>query len=142
MNRSATWLRISYWAGALIDVLAAVQMLVPGIFAATNQLTDFDPPFAYRYAMGMGASLMLGWTVLLVWASRRPVERKVILLITIFPVIVGMVLNEIGAVSAQFITAGALAPVWIMQAVLIVLFGFSYLYASRSENAKQPARAM
>jgi len=53
-------LRISFWAGALIDALAAIQMLFPRIFAAANQLSNFSPAVEYRFAMGTGASLMLG----------------------------------------------------------------------------------
>ena len=134
MNRPIRWLRISYWTGAVIDGLAAIQMLVPAIFAATNRLPDFHPGPEYTYAMGMGTSLMLGWTVLLIWADRKPVERKGILIITIFPVIVGMITNEIwGVVNSHFLEGGAISPVWILQAVLIALFAFSYLNAGRVE---------
>ena len=62
MNNRIRWLRISYWTGAVIDGLAALQMLVPALFAITNNLSNFQPDSAYIYAMGMGASLMLGWT--------------------------------------------------------------------------------
>ena len=37
-----------------------------------------DTSGTYRFAMGYGASLMLGWTLLLLWAYRRPVERRVV----------------------------------------------------------------
>ena len=40
------------------------------------QLKNFAPGADYRYAMGMGASLMLGWTALLIWADRKPIERR------------------------------------------------------------------
>jgi len=130
---SIRWLRLSYWAGAIIDALAALQMLIPSLFAATNGLSNFNPAFEFRYAMGMGAALMLGWTVLLLWADRKPMERKAILPITTFPVIVGMVANEIGAVSAGFLRLDAVLPVWGLQAVLIVLFTYSYLLARRKE---------
>lgn len=137
MNKTIRWLRISYWIGAVIDGLAAVQMLVPAIFAATNGLTDFHPGPEYKYAMGMGISLMLGWTVLLIWADRKPVERKGILIITIFPVIIGMIVNEIwGVVNSHFLEGGSMAPVWILQTVLIVLFAFSYLNARKAEWGK------
>jgi len=118
----------------VIDALAAIQMLVPAIFAATNNLSNFHPGLDYRYAMGMGASLMLGWTVLLIWADRKPVERKGVLIITIFPVIAGMIANEISAVAGVgFLSWGAASPVWILQAVLMALFAFSYRNAARVE---------
>jgi hypothetical protein len=129
MDQKVKWLRISYWTGAIIDALAAVQMLSPKIFAVTNNLNNFQPAIEYRYAMGMGASLMAGWTVLLLWADRKPLERKGILGITIIPVILGMFLNEIVGVQSQFISTGTMAPIWILQIVLMLLFGFSYLNA-------------
>ena len=43
MNNPIRWLRISYWTGAGIDLLAAIQMLVPAVFTAMNRLPDFHP---------------------------------------------------------------------------------------------------
>lgn len=126
MKTSIQWLTASYWVGAIVDILAAIQMLFPGIFALTNRLTHFNPPIEYRYAMGMGASLMLGWTLLLIWASRKPLERKAILLITIFPVVFGLMINEIGAVVAAFIPLESMLPVWLLQIALVALFAYSY----------------
>jgi len=97
-NGAVRWLRVSYWAGAILDALAALSMLFPALFAATNRLPDFHPGIEYRYAMGMDASLMLGWTALLLWADRKPLERKGVLLITLLPVVLGLVVNEIVAV--------------------------------------------
>jgi hypothetical protein len=129
MDNKIKWLRISYWTGAVIDALAAVQMLSPKIFAITNNLNNFQPKAEYCYAMGMGASLMIGWTVLLLWADRKPLERKGVLLITIIPVILGLILNEIVGVNSQFISIGTILPIWIFQAILILLFGYSYFNA-------------
>jgi hypothetical protein len=75
-------------------------MLSPELFATINGLPEFHPGIAYRYAMGMGASLMLGWTVLLLWADWKPLERKGVLLIALFPVVLGLALNEVAAVRA------------------------------------------
>ena len=134
-DRAVLWLRISYWAGAILDLLAALTMLIPALFVVSNRLSSFVPEADYRYAMGMGAPLMLGWTVLLLWADRRPVERKSILLITLFPVVFGLVVNEVLAVQSGFLSAGALIPTWILQACLTTLFIFGYLNA-RSIEAK------
>ena len=122
------WLRISYWAGAVLDLLAGLTMLFPALFTINNQVSSFYPTPDYRYAMGMGAPLMFGWTVLLLWADRKPVERKGILPITLL-VVFGLVLNEIVAARTGYITARALVPTWTVQAVLTGLFIFSYLNA-------------
>ena len=88
MKNKIIWLRISYWVGAIVDGLATLRMLFPKIAYGVE----------YRYALGLGASLMLGWTFLLVWADRKPLERKGVLLLTVFPVVTGILLAEIYAV--------------------------------------------
>jgi hypothetical protein len=125
------WLRRCYWAGAILDALAAVSMLSPRLFAATNALGEFRPGPDYRYAMGMGASLMLGWTVLLVWADRRPLERRGVLGITLVPVVAGLVLNELDAVRGGFLPLATTLPIWLVQGCLTVLFLASYARAGR-----------
>jgi len=57
----------------------------------------------YRHSMGLAASLMLGWTFLLIWADQKPVERKGILLLTIFPVISGLLSAGIFGVVMELI---------------------------------------
>ena len=126
------WLRVSYWLGAILDLLAGLTMLFPALFAINNQLSSFYPAPNYRYAMGMGAPLMLAWTLLLLWADRKPLERMGILPITLL-VILGEVANEIVAARTGYITATALIPTWIIQAILSVLFIFSYLNARKLE---------
>jgi hypothetical protein len=126
------WLHLSYWAGAVLDLLAGLTMLFPALFAINNRLSSFYPAPNYRYAMGMGAPLMLAWTVLLIWADRKPLERKGLLPITLL-VILGEIANEIVAAHTGYITATALFPTWIIQAILSGLFIFSYLTARKLE---------
>ncbi len=118
-------LRISYWAGAITDGFAALAMIFPGLGKRIFGLTDFSPGPDYTFAMGMGASLMLGWTALLLWADRDPLARKGILLLTVFPVIFGIVIAEIMAVRSGLIAVRWMIPLWIMQAMLSILFIFS-----------------
>jgi len=135
MNKNVIlWLRISYWAGAMLDLLAGLTMLFPALFSINNQLSSFYPTPAYCYAMGMGTPLMLAWTVLLLWADRKPLERKGLLPVTLL-VIFGEVINEIMAASTGYIAAAALAPTWSVQALLTALFLFSY-WNARGNHAR------
>lgn len=131
-ERSVRLLRVCYWIGAVVDLVAAAQMLSPRLFALAYGLDDFRPDAAYRYAMGMGASLMVGWTALLLWADRRPHERRGVLLLTIFPVIAGLVVNEIAAVRAGFVAPVYFVPAWGFQAGYTVLCVVAYVRAGRS----------
>jgi hypothetical protein len=80
--------------------------------------------------MGMGAPLMLGWTVLLLWADRKPMERKSILLVT-FLVVLGEVATEIFGVVTGFIAIPAMFLTWVIQLIVSGLFIFSYWNATK-----------
>lgn len=121
MEKKIRWLRFSYWVGAVIDFLAAIQMISLMIIEDTGPL--------YNIAAGSGASLMLGWTFLLVWADRKPMERKGVLIITIFPVILGIMTTQALGFVFGFVPLTEEAPVFLMQVILIVLFSFSYINA-------------
>jgi hypothetical protein len=81
--------------------------------------------------MRYGAPLMVGWTVLLFWANLRPVERRDVLLITAFPVVVGYVAVVIYAIVAGLATWGQMVPALAMQAVLLTLFTVGYWKAGK-----------
>jgi len=132
------WLRVSYWTGAIVDGIAAIAMLFPKL---TRFFLGFEPipDPAYRFAISMGAALMLGWTVLLLWADQDPLARKGVLLITVFPVILGIVGTEIYSVASGFIPLGKMVPTWALQILLISLFSASYLNAVRYERKDQYA---
>ena len=119
------WLRTSYWVGAVADAIVGLLMLFPEAGRAIYGITGFEPGPDYRYAMGLGASLMLGWTVLLRWADRRPVERRGILLITVF-VIFGLASANAYAVMSGLVALPRMIPTWVFQAFLVALFSYSY----------------
>ena len=119
MKNQIIWLRISYWVGAITDGFATFRMLTPKMACGVE----------YRYALGLGASLMLGWTFLLIWADRKPLERKGVLLLTAFPVVTGILLAEIYAVATKLISLEEMAPMGLFLVALIALFSFSYFKA-------------
>ena len=124
-ERQAHLLRRAFLLGAITDALALIPMLVPwmaGLLWGFN-----DPSGAYRFAMGYGASLMLGWTVLLLWAYQRPVERRFVAALTVL-VIYGLVLTETVAVLSGHLEAWRMIPTWILQALLLFLFAYAYHY--------------
>ena len=128
VERMAThvrWLRVSYWTGAIADAFAAAAMLIPDLGNALYGRTDFAPGPEFSYAMILAASLMLGWTALLLWADRKPVERRGVLMLTI-PVICGLIAGGVYAVSSGFIAVDRMRSTWILQSLLVAMFSFSY----------------
>ena len=130
-GRQVRLLRTAFLAGAVTDALALVPLLVP---AVARLLWGFDDQTgAYRFAMGYAASLMLGWTALLLWAYRRPLERAVVAALTVV-VIYGLVATEVAAVLSGHMALWRMIPTWCLQAVLLSLFAGAYHYPSISRR--------
>lgn len=117
------FLRISYWAGAIIDALVLIPILLPRVGGIAFGIPNFNPGNDYTYGMYISASLMAGWVFLLIWADRKPVEWKGVLLWTLFPVIAGLILSGIYSVKSNLVALDKTLPLGIMQGVLVVLFG-------------------
>lgn len=111
------WLRASYWAGAIADIAMVILFLQPRFMGEDE----------YRYAMGAAAVMMLGWTLLLLWADRKPVARKGILLLTIIPVITGLL--AVGIYSAMHGLKPFSLTALVLGVTLITLMGYSYYNA-------------
>lgn len=129
-------LRTAFLAGAITDAIALAPMLVPSL---GRLLWGFeDQSGAYRFAMGYGASLMLGWTALLLWASRRPLERRVVAALTVL-VIYGLVATEVAAVFAGHVQLARMIPTWVLQAGLLALFATAYHRRPAQRSVEVPA---
>jgi hypothetical protein len=126
MDTATTMLRISFLVGAITDGLAIIPMAFPGIGSALFG-GDFTRLGAeYRYAMGIGASLMAGWTALLIWGAINPIERRDILILTLFPVIAGIIAATIMAVRNGVVLLTRVIPLWIHLGCMSILFVVSY----------------
>ncbi|MFI5366403.1 MAG: hypothetical protein ACHQ4J_12355 [Candidatus Binatia bacterium] len=118
-------LRMAFLAGAITDAVALLPMLVPKVARLVWGFDDLSG--SYQFAMGYGASLMLGWTVLLAWAYRRPIERRFVAALTVL-VIYGLALTEILAVRAGYLAVWRMVPTWCLQVALLALFAAAYHY--------------
>jgi hypothetical protein len=66
---------------------------------------------------------------LLLWADRRPVERKDVIAMTAVPVVVGVMANDAWAVRQGQVDAPSVLPVRTLQSGLLALFAASYVRA-------------
>ena len=133
MKRSIILLRIAYWMGAAMDAAMLIPMLFPPVGAALFGIADFHPGAEYRYAMYVGASLMAGWTALLIWADHKPVERRGVILLTIIPVIIGMIGASLYLAASGLAASARIIPMLAIQVFLAVLYFSAYL-GSRSSS--------
>ena len=127
-------IKIAYWLGVGADALWAVGLLFPQIFGILMGNPDFDPDLQTRIIMGIGGSLMTGWTFLLWWAVRKPIERRVVILLTAFPVVFGLfIVTLIGVLD------GNTFIIWILikTAILIISMVTSYILAGKMDREKE-----
>ena len=123
-------LKLAFLLGIITDALAVLPMLVPSIAEIFWGFSIFDGE--YLFAISMGAVFMIAWTLLLIWAYMKPIERRFIALLTLF-VIIGFVLCENLALMNEFIEITYLIPSYIIQSVLIILFIVGYLATTKSK---------
>ena len=136
MNTAITLLRISYWTGAVADGFFAIALTYPKLWGLALGIKPFNPDLQHRMDMGIGASLMLSWTILLLWADRKPMERKDVLLLTVFPALTCLAITGVAAVISGANSLRNMLPVFIMQAALALLFLTSYLLARRGHPGR------
>ena len=105
--------QVAFLVGAVTDGLAIIPMLSRRVGIV---LFGGDPSrisSEYRYAMGIGASLMAGWTLLLLWGAASPIERRDILLLTVCPVITGILFATVIAARRGAILVSRIIPLCI-----------------------------
>ena len=106
-------LQIAFWLGAFTDGLAVIPMLSRRIGAALFGGDSSRNNLESRFAWGVGAALMAGWTLLLLWGAASPIARRDILLLTVFPVIAGIVLATAIAARRGLVSAARTIPLWL-----------------------------
>lgn len=141
VRRSYRWRlalpRVSYRLCAIFELLAVVPMLVPDLFGKVMAIPSFRPGSDFRYAMGIAAVFTLGWILLLVWADRKPVERKGVMLLTV-AVFAGNLLCGVYAAASGLVQPAMMIPSWIVQIAIMILFTVSFVLAGHP-GEPQPA---
>ena len=123
MTKSILLLRLSYWIAAIADFIVAVLVLMPDRMGVDE----------VAYPMGLASVTIFSWTVMLLIADRKPMERKWILLPTI------LVVALIAAVRTKFSLDGTVEfnLILLLFALgLIALMTYSYYYASKNSTSR------
>ena len=122
-------IKAPYWLGIVADALWALALFFPSIFAILTGTPDFNPDLETKLIMGIGGTLMTGWTFLLLWAVNKPIERRGVILLTAFPVVFGMFI-----ITFIQLLNGKTIIIWAMVKTLILFTSmiYSYLLAGKS----------
>lgn len=118
MTKSILLLRLSYWIAAIADFIVAILVWIP-------ERMGLDE---VAYPMGLASATIFSWTVMLLIADRKPIERKWILIPTI------LVVTLITAVRTKFSLDGTVEfnlALFLFAIGLITLMTYSYYYASK-----------
>ena len=130
-------LRAICWVGVAADALWVVALVCPSLYGLLTGQPQLPIDLSLRLAMGIGASLMAGWTMLLAWTARNPVERKAVLLLTAFPVIFGLII-----VASTGLMNGNTANIWILVKCMILATAMLSGYHMANSIAKDAAYAI
>jgi hypothetical protein len=115
-------MRIAFLVGAVTDGVAIFPMLSQrcGVTLFGSDASRDSPE--YRFAMRLGVALMAGWTLLLLWGAIRPIERRDLLLLTVFPVIAGIVWATAVAARRGVLRPVRVLPLWIHLGAVSVFY--------------------
>jgi hypothetical protein len=127
-------LKTSYWIGIIADALATILLFSPKIANIVLQPQPFEISEVYLYVSRIAGALMLGWTVLLIWGVKKPIERAGILIITLFPVVTVLAIAAILFVKSNQIAFDKVLPMFILYVVLFATYIPSYLWAKKQNE--------
>ncbi len=132
-------LRISFWVGAVLDGIYAVNM---GLVWLIDQYSGFDPirllrfteGLESRYAWGFACVMVASWTILLIWADRKPLPRKEVILLTAFPLVLGLLVDTFFAIAVDLVSWADILLIQLVYVFLIILFTSSYFLTRTIED--------
>jgi hypothetical protein len=131
-SRKIQLLRISYWLGAILDALAFIQMAFPEIgkkmLGVTRELTP-----EYIFAVNLGAGLMFAWTLLLIWADRKPLERRMIIPLTMLIIIWNICTLTYG-IQKNILPIEKILPQIVIYLSLFIYYGFCFILTYNLKN--------
>ena len=118
-------LRVSYWLGAIGDFLYAIVLLIPARAGVSE----------YVYPMGMFAAVAFSWGIMLILATRKPLERRWILVPTML-VIALLVIANVYSYLVDAIDLNVIVPRVALGLGLLAFMAFSYLRTSSASRAQ------
>ncbi|MDX2455494.1 hypothetical protein [Desulfosarcina sp.] len=127
-------IRAICWMGVVADALWVVALVWPPLYTTLIGRDTLQPDLFMRLNMGIGASLMAGWMLLLAWTAGKPIERRAVMLLSVLPVIAGLsVVTIIGLVE------GNAGNIWILGKCIFLGVAMLSAYMLANTIAKETA---
>jgi hypothetical protein len=138
-RKSILFVRTVFITGAVLDALFVIPLVSPRLAGLIVLHVDgYQADVMTTYMMNIAAALMAGWAGILFWAAVKPVERRGIIPITLFPLLSGLL-----AAGVRFYLAGGtslanIVPLLFVSLVLMIAQGFGYVLMQRAAGATTP----
>lgn len=127
MDKKILFLRICFLTGAILDVFFVFPLIFPGLAGLMILgIDNYNTDFLSLYMMNAGAALMAGWAGILFWAAIKPIERRGIIPITIFPLLSGLIAAGIYFYISSGIQLIKILPFIMISVVLMVAQSIGY----------------
>jgi hypothetical protein len=139
-NKKLLYIRFCYWLPAILDALLAGDLILYIIFGTTAYLNYPVLTPITQYLARQVIPLVIGWTFLLIWGDQKPIERRIILLLTALPLLLlGIFLDLILLVlgNEQTILENNLITL-IIQTMLIILTLVGYIISNNLSKINYP----
>ncbi len=125
MRSKIFWIKFACWVGVVVDGAAAMILMFPALNTWISGEPSAVDSIDLRNARATAAALMWGWTVLLVWAGMRPLERYGVVAITIFPVLTWLTGVRLHNILSGTVDILRNIPILFVQVVVFLIMGFS-----------------
>ncbi len=120
-------IKLPYWIGIILDAIIGLLLLIPSLYSKTiGQGTNLD--LQGQLNTSVGGLFIFSWTFLLIWAVKKPIERRFVGLLTAIPVLFGLIVIN----TISYNNGKQLSLLFIIKlSIVFLLFLNSYYLADK-----------
>lgn len=117
MKENTKFIKVVYLLGVIVDGIWAVILAFPSLYKVITNNPSLELSLQFKVILIITSSLMFGWTLLLFWAYKEPIERRFILIITAFPVVFGIFIGTL----ISYLNGSSIAIIFVVKTLLILI---------------------
>ncbi len=128
MDRKIKFVQFCIWTGIILDGINVFLYLFPNMMLGSLGMSEEMLTPVATYLLFHAGIFMLGWTILLIWTLKKPIQRRFILLLTVL-ITVGMEASAIYLLTVESVTDAKIIPLLILPMLVGSLFAAGYFVA-------------